>query len=328
MILIANRTGAKGAPRTAEMLAAGASALDALEAGIRLVESDEDIRSVGRGGWPNLLGEVQLDASIMDGTTLRAGAIGALSDYLHPISVARQLMERLPHVFLVDRGAARFAHEIGAEAGDNLVPDSEAAWRAWFDKELTAEEKAAWPDIPLAELCKHAIDPEISRDTTVFLGQDRAGHIAAGTSTSGWGWKYPGRLGDSPVIGAGSYADSRYGACACTGMGEMTIRAGTSRAVVLYMKKGASVDDAVYEAVDDMRALAGGVIGCVVIHAIDAKGGSKVVSVNGDPALTYWMWREGEARPVSLHTEVIPIGSTPVKKTVMDTYGLTRPKAR
>jgi L-asparaginase / beta-aspartyl-peptidase len=325
MIVVSNRAGTKGVPRTAEMLAVHSSALDSIEAGIRLVESDEQVRSVGRGGWPNLLGQVQLDASIMDGRTLRVGAIGALQGYSHPVSVARAVMERLPHVFLTDQGAARFAKEIGAEVGDNLVPDSKAAWDKWFDQELTADEKAAWPNVPLTELCKHAIDPETSRDTTVFIAMDAAGDIAAGTSTSGWGWKYPGRLGDSPVIGAGSYADNRFGACACTGMGEMTIRASTARSVVLYMKKGASVEDAVYEAVDDLRSLQGGVLGCVIVHAIDAKGGSKVVSVNGAPEHRYWKWSDGDECPALHPAEVIPISAHPVKKTVMDSYGINRP---
>ena len=89
----------------------------------------------------------------------------------------------------------------------------------------------------------------------MFLAHDAAGNICSGTSTSGWGWKYPGRLGDSPIIGAGSYADTRYGAAACTGAGEMTIRCCTARSIVLYMKQGASVADAVGEAVEDMRAL-------------------------------------------------------------------------
>jgi L-asparaginase / beta-aspartyl-peptidase len=320
MIVIANRAGTKGIPHAAALLAQRASILDALEAGVRLVESDEDVRSVGRGGWPNLLGEVQLDASIMDGRNLRTGAIGALSGYLHPISIARAVMERLPHVFLVDQGAARYAKEIGAETGENLIPDSRQAWEQWFERELTAQERSLWPNVPMAELCKQAIDPEISRDTTVFIGQDGNGDIAAATSTSGWGWKYPGRLGDSPVIGAGSYADNRYGACACTGMGEMTIRSGTARSVILYMKKGASVEDAVYEAVDDMRFLDGGVVGCVIIHAIDAWGGSKVVSVNGEPSHHYWIWRDGEERPAAQLAEVIAISEAPVKKTVMDIY--------
>ena len=117
-----------------------------------------------------------------------------------------------------------------------------------------ARAKARLARHPAGRAVPHAIDPEIGRDTTVFLAQDATGAICSGTSTSGWGWKYPGRLGDSPIIGAGSYADTRYGAAACTGAGEMTIRCGTARSIVLYMKKGASVDDAVHEAVDDMRA--------------------------------------------------------------------------
>jgi L-asparaginase len=156
--------------------------------------------------------------------------------------------------------------------------------------------KSAWPDTPLAPLCRHAIDPEVGRDTTVFLAHDAAGNICCGTSTSGWGWKYPGRLGDSPIVGAGSYADTRFGAAACTGAGEMTIRCGTARSIVLYMKKGAGVADAVAEAVDDMRALKGGLISRVTIHAIDTKGSHKVVAVNGAGDNSCWLW-EGQGEP-------------------------------
>jgi L-asparaginase len=307
MIVISNNEGGCGILATAQQLQAGAPALDAIEAGIRLVEADESVRTVGRGGWPNLLGEVELDASVMDGTSLRTGAIGALRGYLHPVSIARQVLERLPHELLVGEGAARFAAEIGAEAGELLMPHARIAWARWFEQEVGEAERAAWPDVPMAELCQQAIDPEIGRDTTVFLAQDHAGNIGAGTSTSGWGWKYPGRLGDSPIIGAGSYADTRYGACACTGVGEMSIRAGTSRAVVLYMKMGMSVAEAVYEAVDDMRGLKGGLIGRITIHAIDAAGGHKVVAVNGTPENHYWLWRDGEARPASHPAEIIAI---------------------
>jgi hypothetical protein len=107
----------------------------------------------------------------------------------------------------------------------------------------------------------------------VFLAHDASGNICSGTSTSGWGWKYPGRLGDSPIVGAGSYADTRYGAAACTGAGEMTIRCCTARSIVLYMKRGATVVDAVGEAVEDMRALKGGLISRVTIHEGQSQGG-------------------------------------------------------
>jgi L-asparaginase / beta-aspartyl-peptidase len=299
MILLTNNEGTLGVPTTARLLAEGRHALDAIEAGIRLIEADPSVRSVGRGGWPNLLCEMELDACVMDGTTLRTGAVGALQGYLHPVSVAREIMRRLPHEFLVGVGAARFAREIGAEAADNLIADSRRVWQEWFDSRVPAEQKRAWPDTELAPLCRNAIDPEVGRDTTVFLAHDSTGNICSGTSTSGWGWKYPGRLGDSPIIGAGSYADTRYGAAACTGAGEMTIRCCTARSIVLYLKSGASVADAVGEAVEDMRALRGGLINRVTIHAIDIRGNHEVVAVNGSGDNRYWLW-EGEGEPRSL----------------------------
>jgi L-asparaginase len=319
MILVTNNEGTVGVPITARLLSEGRLALDAIEAGIRPIEADPAVRTVGRGGWPNLLGEVELDACLMDGTTLRTGAVGALKGFLHPVSVAREVMRRLPHELLVGEGAARFAREIGAETTDNLTPDSARAWQAWFDNELTADQKKAWPEIELAPLCRHAIDPEIGRDTTVFLAQDASGNICSGTSTSGWAWKYPGRLGDSPIIGAGSYADMRYGAAACTGAGEMTIRCGTARAIVLYMKKGASVADAVYEAAEDMRPLSGGLIGRVTIHAIDARGNHKVVAVNGAGDNVYWLWEPG-ADPRSLKAELVAIHTLPNRQPASARY--------
>jgi beta-aspartyl-peptidase (threonine type) len=325
MIVVTNNEGTSGISVTARMLAEGATALDAIEAGIRLVEEDDNVRTVGRGGWPNLMGEVELDASVMDGTTFRTGAVGALKGFLHPVSVARQVLERLPHEFLVGEGAARFAAEIGAEYGELLMPHARDAWQRWFEKEVGEAARERWPDVPMAELCRHAIDPEVGRDTTVFLAQDRNGDIAVGTSTSGWGWKYPGRLGDSPVIGAGAYADTRYGACACTGVGEMTIRCGTARAVVLYMKMGMGPEEAVAEAVSDMRALKGGLIGRVTIHAIDARAHHAVAAVNGTPENHYWMWRPTDERPVTRPAAIVMIsGEEPPKPTASLRYGRIR----
>ncbi|MGF6920139.1 hypothetical protein OKW28_004336 [Paraburkholderia sp. 40] len=124
------------------------------------------------------------------------------------------------------------------------------------------------------------------------------------------------------MIGAGSYADSRYGASACTGAGEMTIRAGTARAVVLYMKMGMSVERAVSEAVDDMRALKGGLISRVTIHAIDAAGNHRVVAVNGLPGNHYWVWTPAMAQPERRACELIQIseGEPQSKRIAMQVY--------
>lgn len=296
-IILANSEGGVGMAAAIEAMQRGRPALDVVELGIRPVEIDPRVHSVGVGGWPNLLGQVELDASIMDGRTLRTGAVGALRGFLHPISVARQVMERLPHVFLVGEGAARFAAECGAEAGETLTDEARAGWEAWLRQHLPTEVWAQWPDVPLTPWARLTADPETVGGTTTFLARDGNGDIAAGVSTSGWAFKYPGRLGDSPVIGAGNYADNRYGAAACTGMGEMTIRAGTARAIVLYMKMGLSVEEACHEAIQDLRALARAYRGQVTIHAIDAQGNPYVVTTSSAEEVCYWIWMDGMDKP-------------------------------
>lgn len=297
VILVANNEGWPGVSCTAQALATGERAMDAIEAGIRLVEADERVRTVGQGGWPNILGEVELDAAIMDGDTRRTGAVGALKGFAHPISIARAVLERLPHELLAGDGAARFARDIGAERSENLTEDSAAAWRRWVDANVSGEARHRWPEGPLEAHCRRAVDPERGRDTTVFLALDANGSIASGVSTSGWAWKHPGRLGDSPVIGAGSYADSRHGAAACTGAGEMAIRCATARSVVLCMRMGMSVEEAVNEAARDLATLEGGLISRVTVHAIDAAGEHAVAAVNAEAPLHHWLWRGGDTVP-------------------------------
>lgn len=295
-IVLANGEGKVGMAAARQALQANQTALDTVEAGIRPVELDPAVRSVGRGGWANLLGQVELDASIMDGQTLRCGAVGAIKGFLHPISVARRVMEDLPHVFLVGEGAERFAAECGATTDDNLTDDSKSEWQTWMWDHIPAETWLQWPDVPLAEWARLTADPETAGGTTTFLAQDHRQDIAAGVSTCGWAFKYPGRLGDSPIIGAGSYADNRYGAAACTGMGELVIRASTARSVVLYIKMGLSIQDACHEAVADLRALHREYKGNVTIHAIDAQSNPYVVHV-GEGKGNYWLWTAGMSKP-------------------------------
>jgi beta-aspartyl-peptidase (threonine type) len=258
MIIIASSNGSVGMAAAWDILASGGTAIDAVEAAARLVEDNPDDHSVGYSGYPNLLGEVELDASIMDGTTLRAGAVGGLRGYRHPITVARHVMDDLPHVMLVDQGAARFAAELGMQPENLLTPEAEQVWREGVAGRLPEAFRDAQGAIVtdlLARATHLATDPERVAGTVNFIAQDRAGRIASAVSTSGWAWKYPGRLGDSPIIGAGNYADDRYGAAACTGWGELAIRASTARSVVLYLKSGYTLEDACREAFRDLGAL-------------------------------------------------------------------------
>lgn len=284
-----------GSQITWDLLRDGKSALDAMEQGIRAVELNVEDESVGVGGFPNALGLVELDAGVMDGRTRASGAVGALQGYLHPVSVAYAVMRVLPHVLLVGNGAARFSREIGAEAGDTLTEDTRQkydAWRRQFDYDPRSDAQT------LIDAVYRGRDPQRSGGTTVYLAQDAAGDIAVATSTSGWAWKYPGRLGDSPVAGAGFYADNRYGAAACTGMGEISIRSGLARMVVAHMQFGSSVEDAVREAMDDIRYHPDQNTG-ITVYAIDVHGDHSVGYVYGSdhPTPYYYVATGDEPTP-------------------------------
>ena len=288
-IVLSNVLGEVGMPAAAEALRAGRSALDAVAAGIAPVEADARVRHVGRGGDPNLLGVMECDAAVVDGTGCRAGAVGAVRGVLHVHELARRVMEELPHVFLVGEGAERFAAECGFDREELLTEEARRRYRRWTLEHAPAGLAGA----PLAPLVWPTARPDTARDTTVFLAIDSGERIAAGTSTSGWAYKYPGRLGDSPVVGAGLYAHSSWGACACTHTGEMTIRAGTALSVIRYLSRGATLEEAVGEALGDLRALTGGHLGPVVIHALDRAGGIRVVSTPGaEEHDSYWVWSE------------------------------------
>lgn len=303
-MILANCEGGVGCDDAIKALEAGSTPMDAVEAAIRMVERDPGVRTVGLGGAPNIIGEIECDACIMCGETLRSGAVCALRYYYHAISVAREIMERIPHVMLAGEGAERFAAEIGAEKGEMLTERAGERYERWLRKHVPAEALVNWPDVPLASYITHPSDSPVSHGTVTFLVRDGEGHMAGGVSSSGWAYKYPGRVGDSPVIGAGLYVDDRYGAAACTHTGEMIIRAGLARAVVAYMKKGASVEDACREGFEDLRRLEGGYLGPVIIHALDREGQPFVLTTGGDGGVNYWLWTEGMAETESRMPEI------------------------
>ncbi|MAU02019.1 MAG: asparaginase [Anaerolineaceae bacterium] len=274
MIVVASSNGRIGINTATQILRQGGTAVDAVEAGIRLVEANPEDHTVGFNGYPNILGEVELDASIMNGRTLETGAVGALKGYLHAITLARQVMEQIPHVMLVGDGANRFAAEMGhPQQTDMLLPETREVWANRLRSDMSdfdIEQIAQRTD--LAHWVQLATDPERAKGTVNFIVQDKEGNICTGVSTSGWAWKYPGRLGDTPIIGAGNYADNRYGAAACTGMGEMAIRACTAHSLVFYMKMGLSVAEASERAMVDLRDLHGRFISVMNLIAIDKDG--------------------------------------------------------
>jgi L-asparaginase len=226
-------------------------------------------------------------------------------------------MESTPHVMLVGDGAARFAAEVG-EAKVNLLSDeARRDYEKWLSDHLSADRAGRWPAVPLAPLVRQPVrrthryaaesaesgppnPADMPHGTTVFLVRTANGSLAGGASTSGWAYKYPGRISDSCIIGAGLYVDDRYGAAACTHTGEMIIRAGVARAVVAYMKRGATVEEACREAFDDLRSLRGGTIGPVLVHALDPSGRVCVLTTGDDGSIPYWFWQEGMGTPECL----------------------------
>jgi N4-(beta-N-acetylglucosaminyl)-L-asparaginase len=206
-------------------------ALDAVEAGVKIPEGDPEERSVGYGGRPDRDGRVTLDACIMDELS-NIGSVGCLEFIKHPISVARAVMEKTPHVMLVGEGALRFALTQGFKKENLLTKESEKEWKEWLK---TSQYK------PTANIENH--------DTIGMIALDANGNLSGACTTSGMAFKMHGRLGDSPIIGAGLYVDNEIGAATATGHGEEVIRISGSHLVVELMRQGHSPQKACEEAV-------------------------------------------------------------------------------
>ena len=214
-----------------QILAKGGRAIDAVEEGVRLTEADPSERSVGYGGRPDRDGKVTLDACIMDDKA-NIGSVAALEHIKHPISVARAVMEKTPHVMLVGAGALQFAKEQGFPEENLLTADSEREWKEWLK---TAKYE------PVVNIENH--------DTIGMIALDADGNLSGACTTSGMAFKMHGRVGDSPIIGAGLYVDNEIGAATATGHGEEVIRTVGSHLVVELMRQGRTPQKACEEAV-------------------------------------------------------------------------------
>lgn len=214
------------------ILSRGGSLLDAVEKSINLVEADPKVTSVGRGGYPDREGHLTLDACIMDENG-NAGSVVFLEHIMHPVSVARKVMEKTPHVVLAGDGALQFAVEQGFKKEDLLTDQAKAAYKEWLS----------------SSKYKPVID-EKNHDTIGLLAMDAQANLAGGCSTSGVAWKMHGRVGDSPLIGAGLYVDNEVGAATASGLGETVIKVAGSFLIVESMRYGKSPMEACRIAVE------------------------------------------------------------------------------
>src|SRR5437764_2530464 len=233
------------------MITQGSDVLDALIAGVNLVELDPEDTSVGYGGLPNAEGVVQLDSSCMHGPKRRAGAVACIEGVRTPAKIAQLVMDTTDHVLLVGKGAQEFARSMGFKIEDDLNTDeSRKLWLEWkrrIDPEhyLDPKKRAqAWYDAGLQMVREGLIDPDHYWGTINCDGVNAKGEVCGVTTTSGLAWKIPGRVGDSPIVGAGLYVDNEVGAAGSTGRGEANLYNLCSFLVVEEMRRGAHPKDA------------------------------------------------------------------------------------
>lgn len=230
-----------------EVLANGGRALDAVEKGVQVPEADPADQSVGYGGLPDRDGKVTLDACIMDEAG-NCGAVMALEGIMHPISVARLVMEKTPHVQLAGEGALQFALANGFKVENLLTPESEKKWKEWL-KEAKYDPKQS---IDILDAQSKTVLPggQNNHDTIGMLAMDAAGNLSGACTTSGMAYKMHGRVGDSPIIGAGLFVDNEVGAATSTGVGEEVLKICGSHLVVELMRQGLSPETACRKAVE------------------------------------------------------------------------------
>lgn len=226
-------------------------ALDAVETGVKVIEADSSITTVGYGGYPDRDGRVTLDSCIMDEMG-GCGSVMCMEHIMHPVSVARLVMEKTPHIVLAGDGALQFALENGFKKENLLTPQAERAWKNWlknaqYEPVINIENRTSYHKAFMPEMLP---GNQYNHDTIGMLAMDAAGNLSGCCTTSGMAFKMHGRVGDSPIIGAGLYVDNEVGAATSTGVGEEVIRICGSFLVVELMRQGYSPEEACKEAVN------------------------------------------------------------------------------
>jgi isoaspartyl peptidase/L-asparaginase-like protein (Ntn-hydrolase superfamily) len=281
----------QGPEKAAHDLRIGRNRDDVLEEAVRSLEQDPAEDTVGYGGYPNVLGIMELDAAFMDGNSRNCGAVAGVTNYL-PVRIARQLMQRQLHTFLLGEGAEVFALECGLKPEPTLSNPQRELWERTIKPLLDARGERSLMDIVMMV----PSPKKRNLDTTVMIASDGKG-LSGAASTSGWPYKHPGRVGDAPIIGAGLYVDSRYGGACCTFTGEMSTRTGAARFVISQMEAGKPPQAAVQAALDDLSHLRGGRLRDLVIHAVDREGSAYVAAINTADSISYQYWNEDLQQP-------------------------------
>lgn len=243
-VVISSGNGLRATEKAMQMIHEGADALDAVIAGVNIVEDDPNDITVGYGGLPNEEGIVELDSSVMHGPSCRAGAVAALRNIKNPSLVARCVMERTDHVLIVGEGALKFARAHGFKEMDLLTDKAREAWLLWKE---TLSNQDDW--LPPHKLEDKDIGEELKKwmrtmGTINCTAVDMQGNISGVTTTSGLFFKIPGRVGDSPIIGAGLFVDNEIGAAGSTGRGEANLLNCSSVMVIEFMRMGKSPEEA------------------------------------------------------------------------------------